>query len=376
MDSLNGSEVELLSTSAAWSEIESGHDRTQDTQNYDLNGRRMTEGGPVKVTPGAHILTDEARGDMVVDHNPTSTTNDTGAVPPEVKQEPQDEEGISFPLHQSAMIIPSREPDESHTDQGKAQPARETGTVSSQEAPPVQLVPNGTVEPLPDINTHKQPSARNATSLSSAGKKRKRHQPKANAASKKKKGKTLAKNINRLKGHVSAQDTINGFFRRDPDATSGNNSSNDKADKSAVKAATNYFQKMCEIVGTEKGLPNNLYSVAGMKTALRDYQLVGAAFMMRLERGEREPHGGIIADEMGLGKTVQAIACILLHQPSTNAKTEGRGSTLIVVPSEQLIRQWITEFRKHIVEGTVDPPYHYRGRSEVPAVGLKHLPIL
>ena len=108
--------------------------------------------------------------------------------------------------------------------------------------------------------------------------------------------------INRLKGYVSTEHTVNGLFRRDPETTSSNNISNDKADKSAVKAAANYFQKKCNVVGTEPGLPNNMYSVAGMKTALRDYQLVGAAFMVRLERGEKEPHGGIIADEMGLGK--------------------------------------------------------------------------
>ena len=373
MKSPNGSEAELFSTSRAWGEVACGHESTPDTHDDGVKDQGLSERSPVKVTSEAHIPTNEAGEGVAFGHEAPSPASDTGTVNPKVKQEPDDDEGASFPHRHTSTAIPNCETDESN---GKAQSTGETETASPQEAPSVQRVPNNAVEPLQDPDMPDQPSTRNARSKCSTGKKRKDRQSKRDAVPKRKKGGTQMRQINRLKGYVSTEHTVNGLFRRDPETTSSNNISNDKADKSAVKAAANYFQKKCNVVGTEPGLPNNMYSVAGMKTALRDYQLVGAAFMVRLERGEKEPHGGIIADEMGLGKTLQAIACILLNEPTSNATKEGRGSTLIVVPSEQLIRQWTREFTKHIYEKTVELPHHYQGKSKLPATGLKHIPFM
>jgi SNF2 family DNA or RNA helicase len=57
---------------------------------------------------------------------------------------------------------------------------------------------------------------------------------------------------------------------------------------------------------------NGGWTVRGMVTSLKHYQVLGAAFMRRRENTVEEPKGGLIADDMGLGKTVMMvrIACV------------------------------------------------------------------
>lgn len=87
--------------------------------------------------------------------------------------------------------------------------------------------------------------------------------------------------------------------------------------------------------------------------------------MLRHERAQAEPHGGIIADEMGLGKTLQTIACML------GFGIRDKKTTLIVVPSENLIRQWIRELDAHTVAGTIRKPLHYKTKDKHPVFAVE-----
>lgn len=53
--------------------------------------------------------------------------------------------------------------------------------------------------------------------------------------------------------------------------------------------------------GSVKADGHGLWLVKGMKTSLKPYQVLGAAFMRRRERSLDEPRGGLLADQMGLG---------------------------------------------------------------------------
>ncbi|KAI3331393.1 P-loop containing nucleoside triphosphate hydrolase protein [Ustulina deusta] len=99
--------------------------------------------------------------------------------------------------------------------------------------------------------------------------------------------------------------------------------------------------------GREQDCGNELGRIDGMSSKIRDYQTVGAAFMVRQERSRGDCRGGIIADDMGIGKTVQSIACMLVHPPSKKATHNGQGTTLIIVPNQGLIKQWIEELFRH-----------------------------
>ncbi|KAI0508346.1 P-loop containing nucleoside triphosphate hydrolase protein [Xylaria bambusicola] len=112
---------------------------------------------------------------------------------------------------------------------------------------------------------------------------------------------------------------------------------------------------------------NELGFIEGMVTQLRDYQTVGAAFMLRQERSQKTCRGGIIADDMGLGKTVQSIACLLLNPPPSKAIQSRRSATLIIVPNKGLLKQWIGELEKH-TDITEDYVCEYRGGMK--AVGI------
>ncbi|KAI1176782.1 P-loop containing nucleoside triphosphate hydrolase protein [Nemania sp. FL0916] len=118
-----------------------------------------------------------------------------------------------------------------------------------------------------------------------------------------------------------------------------------------------------------------LFRVKGMNAKMRDYQVVGAAFMVRQERLRNDHRGSIIADEMGIGKTVQAIACFLAHPPSKKAETNGQGCTLIIAPNQALLSQWIKELVTH---GNQDPDdiCKYIGGGKMKARGLRVYPFL
>ncbi|PTQ57811.1 MAG: Superfamily II DNA/RNA helicase [Candidatus Carbobacillus altaicus] len=77
---------------------------------------------------------------------------------------------------------------------------------------------------------------------------------------------------------------------------------------------------------------------AGLRTALRPYQLTGFRWMKTLAQYSL---GGILADEMGLGKTVQTIAFLLSERET--APTDR--PSLLVVPAS-LMYNWEAEFRR------------------------------
>lgn len=60
-------------------------------------------------------------------------------------------------------------------------------------------------------------------------------------------------------------------------------------------------------VGACKIASSSNWSVRGMKTTLKGYQVLGTAFMRRRENEVNEPRGGLMADQMGLGKTLMML---------------------------------------------------------------------
>ncbi|KAI0459351.1 P-loop containing nucleoside triphosphate hydrolase protein [Xylaria acuta] len=142
-----------------------------------------------------------------------------------------------------------------------------------------------------------------------------------------------------------------------------------KRENAELEEAVLVFGSKIQRKGQELGLPNELFLVDGMLNTIRDYQVVGAAFMLRQERRKAKGtlesdktvnqstnqtekarngcRGGILADEMGLGKTVQTIACMLAHPPSMKAKQALQAATLIIVPNQGLVKQWTEELWLH-----------------------------
>ena len=232
-----------------------------------------------------------------------------------------------------------------------------------------------------DLEKHGQTNPGNINVSNSTSKKRKGSQTNRNALEPPKKGTSQASFIKKLKGNVSAKDTVSGLLCKYPAQTgdpkgntfSSNGRDNEEDDRQALAAALKTLGNKCQLAGTEEGLSNGTYSIDGMKTKLRDYQVVGVAFMLRLERGRTEPHGGIIADQMGVGKTVQAIACMVLNQPSSATMIAGGGATLIVMPSEHLIKQWIKECSKHMGDEMAEGCLHYQARLGLPVSTLKRI---
>ncbi|KAK8160923.1 SNF2 family N-terminal domain-containing protein, partial [Phyllosticta citrichinensis] len=115
-------------------------------------------------------------------------------------------------------------------------------------------------------------------------------------------------------------------------------------DKRDLHEATKKFagQGSCKADGKGDWIVN------GMKSSLRNYQVLGAGFMRERERGDDLPKGGICSDTMGFGKTVMTLSCIvndLLFRRRT--KEPGPRTTLIVVPST-LVAQWRSEIEKHV----------------------------
>lgn len=112
---------------------------------------------------------------------------------------------------------------------------------------------------------------------------------------------------------------------------------------SSVETSTS-FENMVE----ELTQPNHdtTHLPKGLKTSLRDYQVVGFNWFKTLSKYQ---FGGILADDMGLGKTVQTITYLLsekvaghLNQPS-----------LIIAPAS-LIYNWKLEFKRFAPDLLVD----------------------
>jgi SNF2 family DNA or RNA helicase len=86
------------------------------------------------------------------------------------------------------------------------------------------------------------------------------------------------------------------------------------------------------------------WSLSGMKTSVKNYQLINIAWMNEQESNGIGPSGGILADEMGLGKTVCALAS-MVHGNKMFGRTELETNLVVVRPT--LKAQWFKEARHH-----------------------------
>lgn len=87
------------------------------------------------------------------------------------------------------------------------------------------------------------------------------------------------------------------------------------------------------------------FLLKGMRSPLKNFQVLGAAFMRRREPSDDQPFGGLVGDQMGLGKTVMMLANIaddLAH------RVRGRDSPTLIVATPALVKQWESEIRKHL----------------------------
>ncbi|KAG9571251.1 hypothetical protein KCU77_g929, partial [Aureobasidium melanogenum] len=100
---------------------------------------------------------------------------------------------------------------------------------------------------------------------------------------------------------------------------------------------------------TVKPAANGHWAVSGMRTTLKNYQIINAGFMRGRENGLEGPKGGIIADQMGLGKTVTCLANIVNGRPRQDRGKDNRYTTLIVVPTA-LLDQWVEQISTHCIE--------------------------
>ncbi|KAK1989900.1 hypothetical protein LX36DRAFT_459996 [Colletotrichum falcatum] len=91
------------------------------------------------------------------------------------------------------------------------------------------------------------------------------------------------------------------------------------------------------------------WKVRGLLTPLLSHQLIMGSWMMGREllAMRNLPRGGILADAMGLGKTLETLSCIVGNQASESLKDAGKGATLVICPSGQMIDQWMLEVKKH-----------------------------
>ncbi|KAI8313449.1 SNF2 family domain-containing protein [Colletotrichum sp. SAR11_59] len=98
-----------------------------------------------------------------------------------------------------------------------------------------------------------------------------------------------------------------------------------------------------------KGGRGAKWKIRGMKSHMPSYQIVVGAWMLgrELKQTRDLPRGGILADIMGMGKTIETLSCLVGNQASDELKEQGKGATLIVCQSGQLIEQWKSEIKKH-----------------------------
>ncbi|KXT07965.1 hypothetical protein AC579_8596 [Pseudocercospora musae] len=117
------------------------------------------------------------------------------------------------------------------------------------------------------------------------------------------------------------------------------------ADKKYLLHSTKAFTGQGACFPSQDGSGN--WHLRGLKSTLKHYQVLGAAFMRKREGEAFEPRGGILADEMGLGKTVMMLANVVNGR---NTSSAGPRCTLIVA-SPALCSQWDAEIGKHCVTG-------------------------
>ncbi|TID07556.1 Helicase-like transcription factor CHR28 [Colletotrichum higginsianum] len=112
---------------------------------------------------------------------------------------------------------------------------------------------------------------------------------------------------------------------------------------------------------------NGLWQVRGLNTPMMNHQLIVGAWMLGRELRETPnmPRGGILADAMGLGKTIEALSCIVGNQASESLKDAGKGATLVICPSGQMIGQWMSEVKKHCDKRFAKNIVHFKAGNKM-----------
>ncbi|KAE8841558.1 hypothetical protein HRS9122_05684 [Pyrenophora teres f. teres] len=131
-----------------------------------------------------------------------------------------------------------------------------------------------------------------------------------------------------------------------------------KDDINILLDATKSFDGHGSVKSDEKGG----WLVKGMKTSLKNYQVLGSAFMRRRENALEEPRGGLMADQMGLGKTLMMLANIVNGQPPKKEKDRPR--TTLIIASPALLTQWKSEIEQHTNWGLTVMRYGYGSRLD------------
>ncbi|WQF85877.1 Putative helicase, Zinc finger, RING-type, Zinc finger, RING/FYVE/PHD-type [Colletotrichum destructivum] len=112
---------------------------------------------------------------------------------------------------------------------------------------------------------------------------------------------------------------------------------------------------------------NGGWEVRGLNSPMLHHQLVVGAWMLGRELKELRllPKGGILADAMGLGKTIEALSCIVGNQAPESLKETGKGATLVICPSGQMIRQWMSEVKKHCNKTFAKNIVHFKAGNKM-----------
>lgn len=106
------------------------------------------------------------------------------------------------------------------------------------------------------------------------------------------------------------------------------------------------------------------WSCPRLKTSLFSHQVIGCGFMIRREKSEQEPLGGLFFDAMGLGKTIQMLSCIVDQKTTQGALNRNTGTTLIVLPPG-LIAHWKEEIKKHCDSRIIKRVLEYKSKNMV-----------
>ncbi|KAF2227112.1 SNF2 family N-terminal domain-containing protein [Elsinoe ampelina] len=129
----------------------------------------------------------------------------------------------------------------------------------------------------------------------------------------------------------------------------------DQVDQGAATRDARMLNRACNVFGNTniRRATNGEWQIKGMKSTLKNHQVLGTAFMMLKEKDAREgktgPQGGILADMMGLGKTVEALASVVRGKARDFDKASAGlgGKTTLVVVTPSLATQWYEEIGVH-----------------------------